>query len=185
MNIIIASAQLAMTDNLILEKISQLEVGVVASYIMAAIAIIVLAYRAFRRSDSQLGAWYKSREQRRQERKMIYETAESLKELEKNHESDISKLNARFDEVLDKIDSLSSALEKQKELNYKNKQRELRNDIITMYETYGAGSGHTQWNDDVAAKFWELIDLYEEYGGNGYVHEVIVPYMRKLEIVAK
>ena len=178
-------ASSVMTDNLILEKISHLEVGVAVSYIIAAVALIVLLYRAYRRSNTTLSAWYKAKEQKQVERAMIYETAKDLAELTKRHEDDITKLNARFDEVLSKINTLSDAIEKQKELTNKNKQRELRNEIIAMYDKYTADDGRAQWNDDIAQEFWELVDLYEGFGGNGYVHEVIVPTMRNLPMATK
>ena len=62
----------------------------------------------------------------------------------------------------------------------------IRNKIIEIYNRYGVEESNPSkaWNEMEADNFWTLVEDYESLGGNGYVHNVVIPAMKKLTVIA-
>lgn len=169
-----------MNDNFILQAISSMTVGEAITICLALISILIWIFTFIKKSDTKLAKWYQHRNKRKERVKLIYQTAENLSKLEERHAQDTEMFEAKIDGIGEKIDTLSKGIEEQRAITNKSKQRELRSQIIRDYEYY-TSEGKEQWTRRTAEAFWELIDDYEAHGGNGYVHEIIIPAMKQLK----
>lgn len=81
--------------------------------------------------------------------------------------------------VSEKIDFLCSQIEDMQQKMDETEMAKLKNSIVAYYKKYKASG---EWSRLESEAFWELFQRYEAHGGNGYVHSIIEPAMRELDI---
>lgn len=78
----------------------------------------------------------------------------------------------------EKIDQIELARQQQK-------RNELRERLLTAYRYYTSAESNPMqaWSEMEAQSFWYVYRDYEEYGGNGHMHDTVKPAMRELEVI--
>lgn len=163
------------------------------------IIVVYLCYLAIKKAWSWYRDTYKQAdkhfEEKRQEKErnaMVYQNHNDIENLAHKHAKDTHMFEDRFndietsmkncfEDVLSRFDVLTKQITEQQMKTDMIKQRELRNQIVRDYEYY-TGPGKDKWNSRTAEMFFDEVDSYESVGGNGFVHDVIVPEMRELEL---
>lgn len=118
----------------------------------------------------------------------ITDMAEAVKELAKDREimlnnqktmqEQLSKLSVAQADYVERIARLETSIN--------NRERsKLRDRLLQSYRYYTSTKHNPlqQWTKMEADAFWSLFQDYEDIDGNGYVHSVVQPAMRSLEIV--
>lgn len=131
-------------------------------------------------------------------------TAEKVQNLEHKHEKDMKKFYDKqleyrqqslqkqqdIDNHFTKLDSQLKSIDKNIEKGFKImgdlQKNSIRNKIIEIYNRYGVEETNPSkaWNEMEADNFWTLIEDYESLGGNGYIHNVVIPAMKKLTVIS-
>lgn len=131
-------------------------------------------------------------------------TATELQELNHKHDADIENLYNKqleyrkqslqkqkdIDNHFDILDTQLTLINKNIEKGFKImgdlQKNSIRNKIIEIYNRYGVEESNPSkaWNEMEADNFWTLVEDYESLGGNGYVHNVVIPAMKKLTVIS-
>lgn len=125
----------------------------------------------------------------------------------KKYNEMLQKTNEEIRELLDVVDGFKSNMDatnialhsitteltelkqKQEEVERKNKESKKVQYKDRLYQSYryyksrAEASGKQEWTDIEADGFWSMFADYESYGGNGYVHEVVEPYMKEFKVI--
>lgn len=133
--------------------------GVVASIVTAT----VLAYKTIEK--------YRLRRNELDERTaLIHSNTENIEELKD-----------RYDCIIEKMDKISSALDYHIENSRLDNQAMFRNDLITLYRHIKSYKNQYILDQDLQ-NYISMFDRYTRDNGNGYVHDVIDPFIRSLPI---
>ena len=91
----------------------------------------------------------------------------------------------RFEDINEKIDSLTMLIKEQHEETKRLKKNELREKLLSSYRYFTSleTNPKQEWNEMEAEAFWHSFDDYEKLGGNGFMHEIVKPTMERLAIV--
>lgn len=96
-------------------------------------------------------------------------------------EEQISALNERYDLVIDKLDNIVNSLDAHIKESQLDNQAILRDNISRLYR-YIKGCKNQYILDQDLQNYISMFDRYSKDHGNGYVHDVIDPYMRSLPV---
>lgn len=130
-------------------------------------------------------------------------TAEQLQNLEHKHDEDMKKfydkqleyrkqslqkqadIDNHFVALDKKFDKIGKNIEEGFRIMGELQRNDRRNKIIEIYDKYGveANNPSKSWNEMEADNFWTLVEDYEKLGGNGYIHNVVIPAMKKLTVI--
>ena len=90
--------------------------------------------------------------------------------------------------IITEIANLKTKQEETERKNRESKKVQYKDRLYQSYRYYrdrAKTSGKKEWTKIEADGFWSMFEDYESYGGNGYVHEAVEPYMREFIIVDK
>lgn len=114
--------------------------------------------------------------------------AESIT-IRNNLEHKITSLEQNVDNKIDCIqDSLNVIMSKLNEIEEKRgetERKKLQSELLQYYRLFTNVSKNPkkQWSEMEADSFWQIFELYEAYGGNGYMHSVVQPAMMELSVI--
>ena len=79
----------------------------------------------------------------------------------------------------------SEKLEKMDIDNKKREQNRLRERLLQSYRYYTSVDKNPmqEWSEMEADAFWKLFEDYEDVGGDGYMHTIVQPSMRTLDVI--
>ena len=94
-------------------------------------------------------------------------------------------LNARMDSMGQVLDDVMQKLDHMKDVTDRRERNRIRDRLLQAYRYYTniESNPHQCWNNMEAEAFWEMFKDYEDAGGNGFMHSVVVPAMEKLKVV--
>lgn len=95
------------------------------------------------------------------------------------HTADIKKLEQSYDKLDKKIDKLTDTLTDYVEHSKLDSQAMLRDDILHLYRDCKRQE-HQYILDQDIQNYLSLYKRYDANHGNGYVHDIVDPYMRSL-----
>lgn len=83
-------------------------------------------------------------------------------------------------ETLESLNTLKANMEKRE----KNK---LQDKLLQSYRYYTDKEKNPEqtWSPMESQAFWALFSDYEDVGGNGYIHSVVMPAMKLLKVIEK
>lgn len=135
---------------------------------------------------SKLGIQFKWIQKRNADHDLINSTAKRLSLLEENHRMDIEESNrhdraikADLAKVSQTVQHISEKLDHMQARNDASEMAKLKDTIISYYKRYKELG---EWTSLEAEVFWDLFHSYEGHGGNGYIHQVVEPVMRELQV---
>lgn len=125
--------------------------------------------------------------QKNEERQLIIQTSKSLDELWKQRDIDVTqsikhdeKFKNDLQNVSNKIDILSIQITSMQVKTDETEMAKLKDTIIAYYKKY---KDIGEWNDLEKDAFWDLFKSYEAHGGNGFIHSIVEPVMRELNVI--
>lgn len=103
---------------------------------------------------------------------------ESEKARDARIEGQISELKGMYTDITDRLTQME-------ELTNRRERNKIRDRLLHNYRYYtNPESNPTRsWTHMESEAFWELFSEYEEAGGDGYMHTVVMPAMQVLRIV--
>lgn len=103
---------------------------------------------------------------------------ESEKARDARIEGQISELKGMYTDITDRLTQME-------ELTNRRERNKIRDRLLHNYRYYtNPESNPTRsWTRMESEAFWELFSEYEEAGGDGYMHTVVMPAMQVLRIV--
>lgn len=125
--------------------------------------------------------------QKNEERQLVLQTSQRLDELWKQRDIDVAQ-SIRHDErlkedlqnVSNKIDTLSNQITSMQNKMDETEMAKLKDTLIAYYKKY---KDIGEWSELEKDAFWDLFKSYESHGGNGFIHSVVEPVMRELNII--
>lgn len=98
-------------------------------------------------------------------------------EIQQHLENKITNLEDAWCQVCERLTKIE-------ELNAKKERNKLRDILIERYKYYTNKDKNPsqKWTRMESEAFWELFRDYEDFGGNDYMHTVVQPEMRRLEV---
>lgn len=122
-----------------------------------------------------------------EERQLIIQTSQSLDELWKQRDIDVEqsikhdeRLKNDLQNVSNKIDTLSGQITSMQRKIDETEMAKLKDTIITYYKKY---KDIGEWSKLEKEAFWDLFESYESHGGNGFIHSIVEPVMRELNVI--
>lgn len=151
------------------------------------LAVLVAAQVAIEKVSIAIGKPVRWLKQKNEERQLVLQTAKSLDELRKQRAIDVEqsikhdeKLKENLQSVSNKIDTLSDQITFMQSKMDETEMAKLKDTIIIYYKKY---KDLGEWSALEKDAFWDLFKSYESHGGNGFIHSVVEPVMRELNIV--
>lgn len=158
-------------------------------WFILAVVFVVASYRKFRdylikkhenekvkddKINKALAATEKYPEYRRQSLEIQKMLKDEIQDLRRNQEALTSSQN--------KIMERLASMEERTDRRDRNKIRDI---LLQNYRYYtNKETNPTQsWTRTESETFWELFRDYEEAGGNGYMHDDVMPSMQKLRVI--
>ena len=94
-------------------------------------------------------------------------------------------LTNRMNTMGQAIDGLAKSLADMKEVTDRRERNRIRDRLLQAYRYYTnpESNPNQSWNNMEAEAFWEMFKDYEDAGGNGFMHSVVMPAMEKLKVV--
>ena len=94
-------------------------------------------------------------------------------------------LNSRMDSMGQVLDDVMNKLANMQEVTDRRERNRIRDRLLQAYRYYTnpESNPNQSWNNMEAEAFWEMFKDYEDAGGNGFMHSVVVPAMEKLKVV--
>lgn len=139
---------------------------------------IISLYEAKKQKDERMKQTWeavsKYPEYRRQSveiQQLLEDEIQEIRELQRQNSESLKKLEERMDQN-----------EEQANRRARNKLRDILLQNYRYYTNPKTNPNQT-WTHMEAETFWELFRDYEDAGGNGYVHEEVLPRMEQLLIV--
>lgn len=142
--------------------------GTLVKWVLITIAIISIICLAIVKI-------YKYAERYRLKRNELDEREELLNQ----HSDDIKSLNEKYDVIINKIDQMNKSLSEHIEDSRLDNQAILRNEIIHMYQNIKSYKNQYILDRDLQ-NYISMFDRYSKDLGNGYVHDVVDPFIRNL-----
>lgn len=158
-------------------------------WFILAVVFVVASYRKFRdylikkhenekvkddKINKALAATEKYPEYRRQSLEIQKMLKDEIQDLRRNQEALTNSQN--------KIMERLASMEERTDRRDRNKIRDI---LLQNYRYYtNKETNPTQsWTRTESETFWELFRDYEEAGGNGYMHDDVMPSMQKLMVI--
>ena len=103
---------------------------------------------------------------------------ESEKARDARIEGQISELKGMYTDITDRLTQME-------ELTNRRERNKIRDRLLHNYRYYTNPETNPtrSWTRMESEAFWELFSEYEEAGGDGYMHTVVMPAMQVLRIV--
>lgn len=94
-------------------------------------------------------------------------------------------LTARMDSMGQVLDDMMQKLANMQEVADRRERNRIRDRLLQVYRHYTNPETNPSrsWNSMEAEAFWEMFKDYEEAGGNGFMHNVVLPAMENLKVV--
>lgn len=144
-------------------------------------------FNAFHWLLAKLGIEFKWMKAQQESHNLLNLTTQRLTRLEEQHHADMEHSNYNDDairkdlmQVTTAVANLDQKLDKMEAKNDASEMAKLKETLLTYYRLYRE---ETQWSELDADMFWDLFASYEAHGGNGYLHTVVEPAMRELEVI--
>ncbi len=123
---------------------------------------------------------------RNEERELLVKTSSRLNELENQHSSDIKQYMKHEKVIRDDLIKLTIIMNViDKKLDYMEEKSnyseiiKLKDTLVNYYKKY---KDVGEWSRFEKDSFWDLFYDYEGRGGDGYIHSIVEPIMRELNI---
>lgn len=100
-------------------------------------------------------------------------------------EKSIDSINTSLERLTVDIIYVKQTQDDMQEKNRQSKQVEYKDQLYQAYMFYkerAESTGRKEWSKIEYDGFWSMFNDYESYGGNGYVHKIVEPYMREFVI---
>jgi vacuolar-type H+-ATPase subunit I/STV1 len=167
-----------------LQKIDILSWLVTGFLILSAINASATIIGKFSETVGRPVKWVK---RKNEERQLIIQTSQSLDELWKQRGIDVEqsikhdeRLKNDLQSVSNKIDTLSGQITSMQRKIDETEMAKLKDTIITYYKKY---KDIGEWSKLEKEAFWDLFESYESHGGNGFIHSIVEPVMRELNVI--
>lgn len=152
--------------------------------ILSAIIAMITMIGKFSEIIGKPVLWVKKKNE---DHELLIVTAQNLSALQHKHEDDV-KQSIRHDKLIkddllmvsDKMDSLSRQITVMQNKIDETEMAKLKDSIVNYYRKYKDIDVWSQLESDA---FWDLFKRYEAHGGNGFIHQVVEPAMRELQII--
>lgn len=147
-----------------------------------AIAFLVVLYRKFRSETVKKHDHDVALEKKVEE---AHDATEKYPEYRKRSIEIQQELKGEIKGIKTSMQDFSARLEKLENSIRKREMNKLRDRLIQSYNYYANPETNPSgtWTKMEAEAFWELFRDYEELGGDGYMHTVVEPAMRRLIVV--
>lgn len=176
-----------------------------AQFVVIAAIIIGIGVFIFKSRDiiKKVFEDYRVKENNKEEFvERVNNTAEKLQILEHKHDKDMKKfydnqmeyrkqslqkqqdIDNHFTHIDKKMDKVSKEIKDGYDLIFQLQRNDKRSKLIDYYNKYASieNNPNQTWNEMEADNFWSLMEDYEQLGGNGYIHNIVKPAMKKLTI---
>lgn len=124
---------------------------------------------------------------KRQDHDLLIETAENLKELKKQHTESVNQSIRHDDMLRNDITALKASIKTISiqliEMQRKRDEAEVANMRDRLIQYYRKFQHADSWSRLEKDAFEGLLKEYEDRGGNGYIHSVVVPVMEELKVI--
>ena len=104
-----------------------------------------------------------------------------IKELTNKHTKEIENLNTKYDSIIHRLDKLTNSLESHIQDSQLDNQAILRDSIMRLYRRIKTFDNQYILDQDLQ-NYISMFDRYSKDKGNGYVHDIIDPFMRSLPV---
>lgn len=164
-----------------LEVFGNFTVAQVVYFIMA-IVFLILVYRKFR------DYLYKRHDAEQEKDKQIKEALEAVGKYPEYRKQSVEiqqQLTKEIKEIKDTLAEHTKRLEKMENDSKKRELNKLRDCLLQNYKYYTSREKNPlqEWTRMESEAFWDLFSDYEDMGGNGYMHTVVMPAMQLLTVV--
>lgn len=169
---------------------------------------ITKGYAKIKSGYKAAGAHFEEVREEEERNEMVYKNHNDIENLTHKHEEDThmfenrfnesdAKLNAsdaKLDEIMNKLDVLAQKTDTQQQTinqlqcqlaDHMNEskldnQAILRNDIMQIYRRVKSRKPHHYILEEELKNYVPLFDRYGKANGNGYVHDIVDPFMRSV-----
>ena len=104
-----------------------------------------------------------------------------IRSINKSIEKD-RELEGKINTLDSKMDNIVELLNNMEAKSNETKMIEMQDRLVQMYRYYTSPEHNGEWNEVEEDTFWKLFRDYENRGGNGYMHQIVEPAMRKLVV---
>ncbi|MSS09502.1 hypothetical protein FYJ38_12720 [Clostridium sp. WB02_MRS01] len=173
-----------------MDKIAELQNINILSWVTTGfqiLAIIAAMAAIIGKFSEVVGRPVKWVKRKNEERQLIILTSQSLDELWKQRGIDVEqsikhdeRLKNDLQSVSNKIDTLSGQITSMQRKIDETEMAKLKDTIITYYKKY---KDIGEWSKLEKEAFWDLFESYESHGGNGFIHSIVEPVMRELNVI--
>lgn len=128
--------------------------------------------------------WIKKKNE---DHELLIKTTQTLNALQQKHEEDVNQ-SIRHDKIIKedlslvsaKMDALSVQISDMQHKMDETEMAKLKDSIVNYYRKY---KDIGEWSKLESDAFWDLFCRYEAHGGNGFIHSVVEPVMREINII--
>lgn len=139
-------------------------------------------------NDAKIKEQHKKEEEEKIQKEKIESAYAVTQKYPTYHQESIDIRDGLKKEIQEIRDYCSNLMKRFEEIEEQNKKREcskLRDMLLQNYRYYTSETQNPSksWTRMESEAFWELFREYEEAGGNGYMHTVVLPAMEQLNII--
>lgn len=124
---------------------------------------------------------------KKQDHDLLIETAENLKELKKQHTESVNQSIRHDDMLRNDITTLKASIKTISiqliEMQRKQDEAEVANMRDRLIQYYRKFQHADSWSSLEKDAFESLLKEYENRGGDGYIHSVVLPIMEELKVI--
>lgn len=164
-----------------LEVFGNVTVSQVA-YIIMSIVFLMLVYKKFK------DYLYKRHDAEQEKDNRIKEALEAVGKYPEYRRQSVEiqqQLTKEMKEIRETLNEHTKRLEKMEKDSKKRELNKLRDCLLQNYKYYTSKEKNPlqEWTRMESEAFWDLFGDYEDMGGNGYMHTVVLPAMQLLNVV--
>lgn len=139
---------------------------------------IIQHYEEERKRNEQINSAIQEVAKYPQYRQQSIDIQHKWEEIISNVEKTIQDVNEKQEQLMDRINQLESRISERE-------RNKLRDRLLQSHRYYTSKEKNPlqSWTELEKEAFEKLFNDYEEVGGNGYLHTVVLPDMEKLEVV--
>ena len=124
---------------------------------------------------------------KKQDHDLLIETTENLKELKKQHTESVNQSIRHDDMLRNDITALKASIKTISiqliEMQRKQDEAEVANMRDRLIQYYRKFQHADSWSRLEKDAFENLLKEYENRGGDGYIHSVVLPVMEELKVI--
>lgn len=161
------------------------------------------AWRWYKDTYKQAKEHFDEKREEEERNEMVYKNHNDIENLAHRHEADTHMFEDRFntsdaksDEIMIKLDILIQKTETQQSAidrlecqladhvneSKLDNQAILRNDIMQIYRRVKNRKPHHYILEEELKNYVSLFDRYSKANGNGYVHDIVDPFIRSVPV---